>query len=1243
MPAHSAASSRRRPEQALLSPDQAPAAFAGGGGQARGNQARLAKLAAEQGLAPWDQKRAFDFDLGGDLLRSPWLLFDLLRGGTGGEAGGDAAKGGSLKAEAKGTEAASRSGAIDGGTFTEQRDRKGSLSGTLTAADGGLTTGLVGSLSSSGKRTESSVTADGGERERRALQTGSLDGRFDRTGGQNAWGLNGLWTGKDATTTKTDTETSSTTDTALREGKLKGALDSSQGQTNGSLSGALSGERSRSIAEALEDGERNTSLLTKGAANLDFLRKGGQSSGKGSLGGLVDWSQTTDTVSGGHQRSTTHGAKGSVASSIVRGADGTLSGGVDGGVGLSTARSDHSEEGGVTRDVDLALGSELTGGLSRDASGALLATGGLALDGSSRHSELAKITGGTQKTSWNTDGGLDAALSRTHGGEQSGEKTGSLSGRFGVGGEQSTRTVIDGVTAEDTRQGAAKLSGGASYEGGEWIRSGTAELSAADSHRRSSTGADGSTRTETDASSAKASGGVQNSAAGTVLRGSAGLESQAGLVTERRLSADSKERAEDQRKGALSGRLERGVDGALSGQVDGSYGVKHGVTTVTDREGLHDERSVTGGLGLKTSVVGRDGKLVQTNGADADLRFGHSRREETETGSVESALSQTVGLGVSQTLDGDQRQEALKARYGLEGSRSSTEVVDGRTNKSSINGNGSVTGGYSRDADGVLRRTGGVEVGGGLSNESVWTDGDTRHKTTSGLDLKGSGSVTEGRGADGKLTLGGGRSTEAVTTTGDTVTTATTADRADLSLSGAHNKGADGVGTNSGSVSLGLGRESKTAAVTTGGDGSVRTLTDSSSTKGTGAYAQGTGATVGLTHKVEHVDATVAGNVTTTSSDSRATTAGYDKKTGLGVTQTKDHLGQKKVEALGTKGDTTLTTTKNAVSTTVGAGVKKDADGNTVATANAKANATLYGQEIAKKTAAGTTMSAGYKVGNAEAQAEGKALITKDQIKVGGTAGAKVSLVEGNAKIEAPVFGWSMFGEDFNVNLSAGVSAAVLAEANGKIDLDISKGKDTLGATVKGGGHAFAGAKAGVEIGAALQWKRRPDYSQDIIKFAKSIPGSVDDWLIDKLPEDFWPKFSSTVIGSGASKIVDARAGVTGSAGIGGDASFGFGLSGGKINVSGELSGTVGLGAGVSTDLQLDAVDGVRLVGVYGMRGLTYLSDKISGAGSWMWDVVQQLRKQVDDYMEAKKAEGGFSGGLATVTDFFGDKVFNLW
>jgi hypothetical protein len=69
----------------------------------------------------------------------------------------------------------------------------------------------------------------------------------------------------------------------------------------------------------------------------------------------------------------------------------------------------------------------------------------------------------------------------------------------------------------------------------------------------------------------------------------------------------------------------------------------------------------------------------------------------------------------------------------------------------------------------------------------------------------------------------------------------------------------------------------------------------------------------------------------------------------------------------------------------------------------------------------------------------------------------------------------------------------------------------------------------------------------------------------------------------------------------------------------------------------------VRLVGVYGMRGLTYLSDKISGAGSWMWDVVQQLRKQVDDYMEAKKAEGGFSGGLATVTDFFGDKVFNLW
>ena len=53
-----------------------------------------------------------------------------------------------------------------------------------------------------------------------------------------------------------------------------------------------------------------------------------------------------------------------------------------------------------------------------------------------------------------------------------------------------------------------------------------------------------------------------------------------------------------------------------------------------------------------------------------------------------------------------------------------------------------------------------------------------------------------------------------------------------------------------------------------------------------------------------------------------------------------------------------------------------------------------------------------------------------------------------------------------------GVNASVLAELNGKVDLDIDKGSDRLNASLGGSAKAFAGAKGGVEIGADLRWSR---------------------------------------------------------------------------------------------------------------------------------------------------------------------------
>ena len=90
-------------------------------------------------------------------------------------------------------------------------------------------------------------------------------------------------------------------------------------------------------------------------------------------------------------------------------------------------------------------------------------------------------------------------------------------------------------------------------------------------------------------------------------------------------------------------------------------------------------------------------------------------------------------------------------------------------------------------------------------------------------------------------------------------------------------------------------------------------------------------------------------------------------------------------------------------------------------------------------TGLGGSAEAGYKVGSAEANASFERIESADQLNIKGAAGAKSILIGGNAKIDLPVFGWTMGGEELQVGVTVGVNADVLAEAKGNIELNLKR------------------------------------------------------------------------------------------------------------------------------------------------------------------------------------------------------------
>ena len=67
------------------------------------------------------------------------------------------------------------------------------------------------------------------------------------------------------------------------------------------------------------------------------------------------------------------------------------------------------------------------------------------------------------------------------------------------------------------------------------------------------------------------------------------------------------------------------------------------------------------------------------------------------------------------------------------------------------------------------------------------------------------------------------------------------------------------------------------------------------------------------------------------------------------------------------------------------------------------------------------------------------------------------------------------------------------------------------------------------------------------------------------------------------------------------------------------------------------------LGGVMSMRGITWLSDQVQEAAKWIEEVIEELQRRFDNYLEEQNQQGGFSVFLSKGIDFVGDDLLDLW
>jgi hypothetical protein len=180
-------------------------------------------------------------------------------------------------------------------------------------------------------------------------------------------------------------------------------------------------------------------------------------------------------------------------------------------------------------------------------------------------------------------------------------------------------------------------------------------------------------------------------------------------------------------------------------------------------------------------------------------------------------------------------------------------------------------------------------------------------------------------------------------------------------------------------------------------------------------------------------------------------------------------------------------------------------------------------------------------------------------------------------------FDWRMFDEPVSADIASSVSADVLAEA----------GADRLSGILQ---EASTEVEQTLIVGDALQWRRRGDFAGTLRRFAENHPLQESEApLVETLPAEQWPALSRVVAGTVGAPFSEAT-------------------KDGRLRLPGGI--------------ELDPVDGAKLIGVLSLQGEAWLQEQRDHGAQWLNNAEEAFRRQRDS---------------RPAPALFGDSIKDLW
>lgn len=243
---------------------------------------------------------------------------------------------------------------------------------------------------------------------------------------------------------------------------------------------------------------------------------------------------------------------------------------------------------------------------------------------------------------------------------------------------------------------------------------------------------------------------------------------------------------------------------------------------------------------------------------------------------------------------------------------------------------------------------------------------------------------------------------------------------------------------------------------------------------------------------------------------------------------------------------------------------------------------TQVGSASTTVSGSGGTLEASGTVLGASANGVARIGASTEGYEIKAEGGVKLTLAGGKLKYTTPNCEFAVLGEALKAECTVELTADVCAELKGSLLLALTAAGD--GVALKGGGTAFAGAKAGVKGGIALHWK--PKGVPDFLIVAGAFAG-VEGW-------------------AGAAAAFDGAVSLYPSL----KAEFNYGVA-------------LGFGAGVSYGVEVQVVHTAMLMLTLAGRGAALALDAIG-----MEYLAQALNEIVDSFWDDDAARAAVAAGV---------------